>query len=183
MRKLFLASIAGQTINAFEKEFFKLKNRKVAFIANAADLESRKPWIHFDKKSLLNRGAKIVNIDLRKISGKTLFDKLSEVDVIFVAGGNVFYLLELMKKSVLDKMIIKLLDTGIIYIGSSAGSCVAGPDITPVQVMDEPEKAKSLKSYKALGLTKILVLPHYNKEKYRSGIIEIKKKYGKKYNL
>lgn len=180
--RLFLASSAGQSISLFEKEFFRLKGKKVAFIANASDQKTKKSWIYLDKKSLWDCGAKITNVDLRKIKDRSLFERLSKADVIFVAGGNVFYLLEIMQKSGFDKIIAKLLDSGIAYIGSSAGSCIAAHDITPVQVMDESDKA-TLKSYKALGLTKTLVLPHFNREKYRLEIIEIKKKYGKRYTL
>lgn len=181
--KLFLASSAGRTINLFEKEFFSLKNKKVAFIANAADTYERKPFVNFDKHRLKDYGATIIDIDLRKIRGEKLYKKLADMDIIFVAGGNVFYLLESMQKSRFDRIIRRLLDSGIVYVGSSAGSCVAAQDITPISTLDEPEKAKSLKSYKALNLTKTLVLPHVNSKKYRPKCLAIKKKYGKKYDL
>lgn len=181
--RLFLASVVGRTIELFEKEFFSLKNKKIAFVANAADVYECKDFIYFDRKRLLDYGAKLIDVDLRIVNGKKLHAVLSDVDVIFVGGGNTFYLLEVMKKSGFDKMVKKLLDSGIVYVGSSAGSCVVAPNITPISALDEPEKAKSLKSYKALNLTRTLVLPHINNKRYGPICLEIKKKYEKKYDL
>lgn len=180
--KLFLASQAGRTIDLFNKEFFSLKNKKVAFIANAADIYDKKPWIYFDKMRLKDYGAQIVDIDLRKLKGKNLYKKLSNIDVIFVSGGNTFYLLEIMKKSGFDKIIKKLLAKGIVYVGSSAGSCVAAPDVTPIKLLDD-FRVKPLKSYIALNLTKFLALSHINRKKYMPKCLDIKKIYDKKYNL
>ncbi|HIH31740.1 TPA: type 1 glutamine amidotransferase-like domain-containing protein [Candidatus Woesearchaeota archaeon] len=109
--------------------------------------------------------------------------KLSNMDVIFVSGGNTFYLLEVMKKSGFDKIIKTLLAKEIVYVGSSAGSCVVAPDITPIKLLDDPKKAKSLKSYTALNLTRTLVLPHLNTKKFGARCLATKKKYEKKYDM
>ena len=56
--------------------------------------------------------------------------KLLELkDIIFVEGGNTFYLLKAMRACNFEKIIRKLLKEGKVYIGASAGSIVAGKTI------------------------------------------------------
>ena len=79
--KLFLASQAGRTIDLFNNEFFSLKNKKVAFIANAADFYESKAFVYFDKVRLKDYGAQIFDVDLREIKGKNLYT--SEIPLIY----------------------------------------------------------------------------------------------------
>lgn len=164
--KLFLASEAYLVLELFEREFFSLKNKRVAFIANAADVYSNKYFIQRDKAEFRKRGAKVIGIDLRKLKNNELFKKLSEFDIICIGGGNAFYLLEKMKESGFDKIIRKILTKDVVYIGSSAGSCITAPDITLISDLDNPSCAKSLNSYKSLSLINELLLPHSNTKKY-----------------
>ncbi len=66
--------------------------------------------------------------DLKDDSEK-IKEKLNSVDIIDVCGGDVNYLLDWAKKSKLDTYLKNLLDKGVVYIGTSAGSCLLGPDI------------------------------------------------------
>jgi peptidase E len=56
-------------------------------------------------------------------------EKLSNVDVILVGGGDVNWLLDWTKKSKLDTYLKELLHKGIVYVGESAGSGILQPDI------------------------------------------------------
>jgi dipeptidase E len=106
---------------------------------------------------------------------------LSNVDVIFVSGGNVFYLLA--RKNGFNIVVKDLIEKGIIYIGSSAGSCNAGPNIKPIELLDEPEKAKDLDRTEAFNLVDFVILPHFGKEKYQSQFNQIEDKYDNEYKL
>lgn len=107
---------------------------------------------------------------------------LSKVDVIFVAGGNCFYLLQKANESGLTSIIKELKGSDKIYIGSSAGSCVAGPDLEPIAPIDEPEKAK-LDSTKAFGLVPLVVLPHHGNPKYDIVHEKVIEEFGDKYKI
>ena len=54
---------------------------------------------------------------------------LKDYDVIYVQGGDPFYLLEQVKLSGFDKVVKDLVKQGTIYIGVSAGSYIACPTI------------------------------------------------------
>lgn len=108
----------------------------------------------------------IVEFDIKDYNQKRLYEELMKFDVIFFSGGSSYYLLEKMKLSGFDKIVQKLLDKGVIYIGSSAGSIVACPNIDFIKPMDYPKEAPNLKDFTGLNLIDFYFLPHYKREKY-----------------
>ena len=95
-------------------------------------------------------------------------EKLNKHEVIYITGGNTFYLLEKIQQTGCAEAIRKVVENGKIYIGSSAGSVIAGPDIYPVLKFDSVEKAPNLKGYEGLGLVNFILLPHWGSEDFRN---------------
>ncbi len=165
MKRLFLTSEAFKVLDKFVDLFkIKPKDLTVAFIPTAAELY-KDPWfMEADKKKLIELGFKIIEIDLN--SKKTVSD-LKKSDIIFIAGGNTFYLLEKLRKNKIDELIKFLVNKGKIYVGSSAGSVVACKSIEYVKSIDDPEKALGLDSYGGLGLFNHYILPHADDQKFK----------------
>jgi dipeptidase E len=92
--------------------------------------------------------------------------EVSDCGVIFVAGGNTFYLLQEVRKSGFDTVINDLLTSEKVYVGSSAGSVLVAPDIGLVSRFDDPSDAPELKNYLGLNLVDYVVLPHYGNPKH-----------------
>ncbi len=90
-------------------------------------------------------------------------DILKKFDVIYVNGGNTFYLLYHLKKSGADK-ILKEMVNNTILVGTSAGAVVLGPDIKIATEFDDERNVVDLKDFSALDLTDIIVIPHYCEE-------------------
>jgi dipeptidase E len=76
--------------------------------------------------------------------------------------------LEKIQQTGCAEAIRKVVENGKIYIGSSAGSVIAGPDIYPVLKFDSVEKAPNLKGYEGLGLVNFILLPHWGSEDFRN---------------
>jgi dipeptidase E len=171
MKKLFLTSHAVYTLPLLNQLTTKdPKNSTVAFIATAADPYKNKEFVDVDRQAMQNLGYTIKEIDLKECQHERLEDALSNVDIIFVAGGNTYYLLDWAKKSGFYSLVKKLVERGIIYIGSSAGSVVCCPTIDIARRFDPPEAAPDLTDYKGFDLVDFLLLPHVQKEKYRDRI-------------
>lgn len=88
---------------------------------------------------------------------------LRNFDVIYINGGNTFYLLHHLKKSGADKILKKVADKTIL-VGTSAGAVVLGPDIKIADRFDDERNVVGLKDFSALSLTDIIVIPHYREE-------------------
>lgn len=134
----------------------------VAFIATAAEVYKDKWFVDADRNTLKAQGFKIREISLHLKNAEALAKEIADCAIIFVAGGNVFYLLQEVRKSGFDTVLNQMLSSQVVYVGSSAGSVLVGPDIEVIAELDDPLEAPELKNYKGLGLVDFIVLPHYN---------------------
>ncbi len=163
--KLFLTSTGLPP--EITEAFLQLLRKKpeeatVCYIATAADPEEDKWFVEKDKERLTELGFKIIEIDLKLENERSLSGSLANVDVVFVEGGNTFYLMKYIRESGFDKAIKRFLDNGGIYLGVSAGSYVVCPDISPAQWKHaEDENKVGLKELLGLGLVDFYVSPHY----------------------
>jgi dipeptidase E len=82
---------------------------------------------------------------------------VAEAEAVFVGGGNTFRLLKaLWEFRVLDA-IRERVASGMPYLGSSAGSIVAGPTIRTTKDMPIVQPP----SFEALGLVEFQISPHF----------------------
>ncbi len=131
--KLLLTS-GGLTNNSIAKSFQEVigkdpKDTKIAFIPTAANPErGNKDWLIDDLYRIKSRGYYVDIIELTALKPAELKAALKEMDVIFVGGGNSFYLSYWMQKSGLFDMLPELLKTKV-YAGISAGSMAISDNI------------------------------------------------------
>lgn len=83
-------------------------------------------------------------------------------DVIYVCGGNTFAILDRMRKTGIDGYIKKAVMAGVsFYVGVSAGSIIAGPNILTAGWGSEADgNFVGLSDLTGLQLTNVSVLPH-----------------------
>jgi dipeptidase E len=82
---------------------------------------------------------------------------LSRVDAVFIGGGNTYALLRRLRQAGLVEPLRERARAGLPYIGSSAGSNVAGPNILTTNDWN----VVGLTAFEALGLVPFNVNPHY----------------------
>jgi len=82
---------------------------------------------------------------------------IEQTDAIVIGGGNTFRLLKALQDLELLKPIRLKVKSGAPYIGSSAGSNVAGPTIKTTKDMPIVQPC----SFDALGLVSFQISPHY----------------------
>lgn len=166
MKKLFLASYFSLVSDLLLPLLPKKPNKlTLAFIPTAADLYPIKPWFYGDKLKLKMMGFKMIEVDLKNKTKAQLFGELEHVDVLFVSGGNTYYLLEKSQKSGFLEIVRMLVSNGVVYVGSSAGSALACPTIEHIEDLDDINAA-ALTDFQGLNLINFLILPHYGNKKY-----------------
>ncbi|MCX6731102.1 MAG: Type 1 glutamine amidotransferase-like domain-containing protein [Candidatus Roizmanbacteria bacterium] len=182
MKTLFLASYFAFVSDLLLPLLPKKPNElRLAFIPTAADPYKIKPWFYGDKMKLKLMGFNMIDVDIKNKTKEQLITLLKDIDVIFVSGGNTYYLLEKAQESGFLEIGRELVEGGVLYIGSSAGSALACPTIEHIEDFDD-KSITCITDFKGLGFTRKLILPHFGEEKYKSkfeNIIErwISKKY------
>jgi dipeptidase E len=87
---------------------------------------------------------------------------LSAFDVLYMAGGNTFHIMDKIKKLGLFEKIKEIVNNGKIYFGVSAGSIMAGPNIGIASPWDENDI--NLTDYTGFNFVNFAVSPHYTEE-------------------
>lgn len=181
MKRLFLAS-SGL---AYIKEFVGAdpSTLSMLFIPTAGNLDQDTWWISKDREVLAKMGFKIQELDIATASEDELKASFINTDIVYIAGGNCFYLLQQLQETGYGDMLVGYIENGGLYAGASAGAVVAGVDIKPVAALDEPEKVPNLHSTQGLALVDIVPVPHYDFQSRKSKADDIKAEYGKEFEI
>jgi dipeptidase E len=184
MKRLYLASNAGNVAKNIASEL--LPDRKeTLFIKTASEVYGENPeWLEADRSKLRDAGFNVIDYTVTGKSSNEVEQELKKYNVIFISGGNTYYLLEKLQESNTSRVIKRAVEAGMPYIGSSAGSVIAGPNVKPVGKLDDIEKAPHLRGFRGLGLVDFVVYPHWGFEKYLDESIEnMKENYVKDYKF
>lgn len=163
MKKLFLTSVFAKTAKEFKKFYGETNGKSAVFIPTAANADGGGTiYIKRQRRALEKLGIKACVLDISAAGSNEITAKLLNSDIIYIGGGNTFYLLQELKRSGADKLIKKQVLLGKAYIGESAGAVVAAPCIDYIEDMDKRDAAPNLRDCSALGLVDFYTLPHMN---------------------
>ena len=95
---------------------------------------------------------------------------LSLYDMIYMMGGNTFYLLKKIRDTKFDIKLKEAINNGIVYVGSSAGSIILGNTIELALAYDKNDV--NLTDFIGLKLIDGIIVPHANR---KQGFIKEKK--------
>ena len=184
--KLLLTS-GGITNDTLARELEGLAGKpfrelKIGFIPSAAfgDPSDDKGWLIDDMWRLKYRGAKVAVISLVDLTAEEITEQLEPVDVVFVGGGQTFYLSCLLQRKGMSELLPKLLEKKV-YAGISAGSMITTSGLETVsyaikngRVHDDMGPAER-SSAKTFGFVSFLLRPHLNShlvEEINDGVLE-----------
>ena len=137
-----------------------LNGKTVTYIPTAAIAEEIEGMAEAETRMLEGLGLTVDELEVSTASKDNVREKLAKNDMIFVGGGNTFFLLQELKRSGADQIIAREVEKGKLYIGESAGAIAACPDIGYSAEMDVPGKAPELTDYTGMGLVDFYVVPH-----------------------
>ncbi|MCL2188526.1 MAG: Type 1 glutamine amidotransferase-like domain-containing protein [Defluviitaleaceae bacterium] len=102
---------------------------RVLFIPTAANGDAYFPAVGKCLAELLSAGIHPNHITLHEIDGTLTLEKALEHDAIYVTGGHTAHLLRQIKQFKFDEIIKKMIFANKLYVGASAGSLIATPNI------------------------------------------------------
>lgn len=147
----------------------KPEDVRIALIENAADVyeEGNKGWVYESRNSIAAHGFQVDVVDLEeyRLGKQGLLRRLEDADVVWLGGGNTYYLRWILKETRADSIIAELVKRGKVYGGGSAGAIVAGPTIQFFEPADDPSNAPEI-ILDGLNLTQVVVVPHWANDKY-----------------
>ena len=164
---MILTSSLYESIELVKKFLDKnTESKKILFIPTAANVEEYKKYMHLTQKAFEDFGYEVENFDVSVFSEEIAKEKLSEAKIVFISGGNTFYLLQELKRKNLITYLKERIENGLLYIGESAGSVIAAPDIEYASVIDDKTVATELDGYAGLNLVDFCIVPHFEEEPF-----------------
>lgn len=169
--KLLLTS-AGFLNKKVTDAFLNLLNKPaeeihLIFIPTASRSEEELKYVEESRQELTSLGIK--QITSLNLDHKIKNEEIEKSDVIYVCGGNTFYLLKKIHESDFDKL---LRNYKGVYAGVSAGSIVVGPNIEVSAPWDENDV--KLLDTTGLNIVNFAVVPHFQRKDH--SIVENLKK-------
>ena len=183
MKKLILVSMLCQVTDLVREAEPELAGKTVTYIPTAGIVEEIDGMIENETNTLQSLGLKVDVLDVSSASYESIVSALTKNDIIFVGGGNTFYLLQELRRSGADKIVAQEVNKGKLYIGESAGAVIACPDIGYCSGMDSPEKAPDLTDYTGLGLVDFYILPDIGNEEMGEAAKKAVEEYNSRLDL
>lgn len=173
LQRLYLMSsfrgpgVADLVMEDVEKKAGKnSQDIKVLYVTTAGNLHpvGKRGWIVEGREILVKRGWQVFDYDLDGKTADEVKQAVEGKDVIFVQGGNQFYLLKKMQESGFYDIVKNFLAKGGFYFGESAGAIVCSENIAEQRPMSGDDDFAELEDYNGLGLVNFLVKPHWNRQ-------------------
>ena len=194
MANIFLCSYFAEIASKIN-EMINFKDKHIAFIDTAAKFEEVNFYVGEAAEILEKLGAKLIRLDVSCAKNSAalvsiqdepscedkILSTISQCDIIYVSGGNTFYLLNELRKSRVWQAIKNAVKAGKIYIGESAGAILAAPDTRYATPMDE--NSPNMSDFTGLNLVGFCVVPHFGCEPFTQATHEIMEKFGNLYDL
>lgn len=167
LKNMILTSSLYESIELVKKFLDKnTESKKILFIPTATNIDEYKKYIHLTQKAFEDFGYEVENFDISIFSEEIAKEKLSQAKIVFISGGNTFYLLQELKRKNLTSYLKERIENGLLYIGESAGSVIATPNIEYASIVDDKTLATELNDYTGLNLVNFYIVPHFEEEPF-----------------
>lgn len=180
MRKLFLTSSVNFVAADIAKRI-ETKGKKLAFVITPTEVEDGPlDWLKADRQSLVDIGFEVTDYTFTGKTKEQVRDFLKDFDVLYMSGGNTFWFLKKIQEADCADVIKEFVNSGKIYISTSAGSILAGPEIYTARRLEKLEKVPDLKDFTGLGFVNFLMMVHWRSKDFEDRYKRVMKAYDTK---
>lgn len=174
MKRLFLTSQVQYVAHSIAKKLGDETKKPGVFITTPIhdtkhiDLT----WHEVNRSKLISSGFQLDDYDIAGKTASQIQVDLAKYEIMYVEGGNSYYLLQESQKNHFGEYVKNRVQDGLIYISTSAGTVIAGPDIEPVRRDETTALAPDLHNTIGYRLVDFVVMPHWGQEKRRGFYLE-----------
>ncbi|MGL5823771.1 MAG: Type 1 glutamine amidotransferase-like domain-containing protein [Nocardioides sp.] len=143
---------------------------RTVFVPTAGVPFETAPWLSRRREWLASGGFKFEDLELNSASVDEVAASLAAADLVYVEGGNTYYLLREMQRC---RFWEAMAQSSAVYAGCSAGAIVACPDIAYIGGLDDRSAAPGLVSTQGAGLVEFSILPHMDDPRIASELAQI----------
>ena len=115
MKKILLVSMLCNVTGLLKKAEPDLNGKTVTYIPTAAIAEEIEGMAEAETRMLEELGLTVDELEVSTASKDNVREKLAKNDMIFVGGGNTFFLLQELKRSGADQIIAREAEKGKLY--------------------------------------------------------------------
>lgn len=172
---ILLTSSVASVADHLYKTFLANKDYKtILFIDTAAELEVGKEdgdddWLLADLQSLRDQGYQVDRYTVTNKSRSEIEATIDAYDIIYMSGGDTVYLLKQLQNTDSFELIKEKVKGGKPYIGTSAGSIIAGPKV-PLY-LESSENAEVVDDT-GLAFTDVVIVPHWGSVHFKELYLE-----------
>lgn len=152
--------------------------KTLVWIPTAAYQEGDSSFVRARKSFFEIHGFSVEILELAEAEPAYAKNILKQARVLYISGGNTFFLLKEFQKCDLLDYIRQRVQQGMAYVGESAGAMLAAQDIGFAAFLDDPNAAPGLQSTEGLALVDFYPLPHWGDWAYQKGLEKIWEAYG-----
>lgn len=166
--QFIFASMLNKSHHKLESILDGMKPNNALCITTAANVyaEQNRQWQQDEMEVVRQLGFVLDAFDIENKSPAEIEAKLDQHDVVYITGGNTYFLLEQMQRSGFKTKIHEWVrNRGKMYIGCSAGAVVACPRIDYIGDMDDI-KLSTLSDFEGLNFFDKLIMVHADHPKY-----------------
>ncbi len=125
-------------------------------------------FMHRHLKRVAERGLNYISYDIEGKSEHELSNKLKDFDIIHIEGGNTFHLLKTIQDTHFDTILKDKIESGLNYIGTSAGSYIMTPSIITATWNERGLDRFSLEDFTAMNFVPFVMKAHYREDRKES---------------
>lgn len=174
MKHLFLTSSIGTpgVGESIRTNLGHSKPLKTAFITTPIEVEdmSDDSWYRDDRSALTQNGFNFFDYTLTGKKESDFQRDLGDTDAIYFSGGNTRHLLKQSQLSNFIPFIRSYVDSGKLYLGTSAGSIIAGPALPPY-LWGEEKDVPDLTDFLTYALVDFTLIPHWGSNIFRDSYL------------
>lgn len=175
MSRLFLTSSLQPVAADLAIKLGSVTGKKLALIGTAMECLLDQTMLASDRQVMSEIGFSVLDYTITGKTAGQIKSDLNAVDVIYFSGGNYLYLLHQIQISQSADVFRDLVTNHEkIFIGTSSGSIIAGPNLFPLYFprLETQAGIGKLTDYTGLGLVDFTIFPHWGKPDFKKNYFD-----------